>query len=240
MKGGEIVHQKFAAQKAGADEATFTSVTHWNDEAGKPMIVEERTMTFRRAPAPARVMIDFSTKLSAPRGDIMLDGDPEHAGIQYRPANEVVTTETKYFFPKEKATAKTDVDFPWVGETYTLNGKQYSVVDMNHPDNPKKTKFSAYRDYGRFGAFPVQGIKSGKSLTLKYRFLIADGKMPSAEVIEKCWDQFAGVATPTAVPKVNEVLSDQPGPKKDAKKDAKKDVKKDAKKTAAKKSAKAK
>jgi hypothetical protein len=205
MGGGEIVHQKFLDQKAGPEQAAFTSLTHWNDNAGEPIVAEQRTMTLRRAPAPWRAMIDFTTILTAPRGDVMLDGDPEHAGVQYRPANEVVGKETVYVFPKEGAKPTTDFDYPWVGETYTLDGKCYSVLDLNHPDNPKDTKFSAYRDYGRFGAFFKHEIKSGQSLTLKYRFLIADGEMPKAEVLQKCWDEFAGVASPTPTPKTTVV-----------------------------------
>ena len=176
MIKGEIVHEKFLTRKAGPDEATITSLTHWNDAQGQPIVNEQRTMTFRRAKAPARLIVDFQAKLTAPRGNVVLDGDPEHAGVQYRPANEVVRKETVYVFPKEHANAHKDKDYPWVGETYTLAGKRYSVVEMNHPDNPKQTVFSAYRDYGRFGAFFTQKIKSGDSLTVKYRFLIADGE----------------------------------------------------------------
>jgi len=186
MTGGEIVHQKFLEREADSDQATFTSLTHWNDETGKPIVKEERMLTSRRAPAPFRLLIDFTAKLMAPNGDVMLDGDPEHAGIQYRPANEVVADETKYVFPKEDANPRVDVDYPWVGETYTFNGKRYSVVEMNHPDNPKDTKYSAYRDYGRFGAFFRKEIKLGQSLTVKYRFLIADGEMPATKLIRKC------------------------------------------------------
>ena len=63
MKGGEQVHRKFLAQEAAADHATFTSRVDWNDEAGKPLIEEERTMTLRPAPAPARLVVDFTSKL---------------------------------------------------------------------------------------------------------------------------------------------------------------------------------
>src|SRR5688500_12349546 len=41
MSKSEIVHQKFENQKADKDGASFTSVTHWNDESGKPILVEE-------------------------------------------------------------------------------------------------------------------------------------------------------------------------------------------------------
>ncbi len=201
MKGGEQVHQKLLAQKAGAEEASFTSLVHWNDPDGKPMVVEERTMAFRRAPAPGRLLVDFTSTLAAPAGAVQLDGDPEHAGIHFRPANEIVSDETVYVYPKEGADAHKDVDYPWVGESYTLGGKRYSVVQMNPPGNPKGTKYSAYRDYGRFGAFPKAEIPSGKSITLKYRFLIADGEMPGAEMIQTGWDAFAGVSSPSPVPK---------------------------------------
>jgi hypothetical protein len=196
MIKGEIVHEKFLTRKAGPDEATITSLTHWNDAQGQPIVDEQRTMTFRRAEAPARLIVDFQAKLTAPRGDIVLDGDPEHAGVQYRPANEVVRKETVYVFPKEHANAHKDKDYPWVGE-------------MNHPDNPKQTVFSAYRDYGRFGAFFTQKIKSGDSLTVKYRFLIADGEMPTGSWIQKVWDQYAGVAQPSPAPKLTVTPAEQ-------------------------------
>lgn len=207
MKGGEIVHQKFLVQKAGPEEAVVTSQTHWNDEAGKPILVEERTMTFRRGGEAGRLLVDFQAKLSAPNGEVALDGDPEHSGVHYRPAHEVDYKKTLYVFPKEKASAKNDVDLPWVGETYTLKDKRHSVVQMNHPGNPKGTKFSAYRNYGRFGAFFVAKIPAGQSLTLNYRFLVADGAMPSAETVQKCFNAFAGTDAPT--PKTSVVPADK-------------------------------
>ena len=84
-----------------------------------------------------------------------LDGDPEHAGIHYRPSDDLDRAKTTYIYPKEKRSLTSDLDYPWVGETFTLkaSGKQYSVVEMNHSTNPKGTKWSAYRNYGRFGGF---------------------------------------------------------------------------------------
>lgn len=208
---GEIVHRKFVNEKADADSATFTSQTDWNDEAGKPFITEERTITLHRAPSPARLVVDMSSTLT-PIGDVVLDGDPEHAGVQYRPSNDVDRAKTFYVFPAEKPDAHKDLDYPWVGETYTLkNGKTYSVVEMSHPDDPKGVKWSAYRNYGRFGAFVPHPIKASETFTLKYRFLIADGDMPPVEVIEKSFDQFTGATT--AVPKVTVVPAEQPKPK---------------------------
>lgn len=81
-----------------------------------------------------------------------------------------------------------------------LRGKLHSVVEMSHPGNPKGTRWSAYRDYGRFGAFPTATIKSGEAVTFNYRFLIAAGEMPAADVIQQSHNAYAG--TSAATPKV--------------------------------------
>ena len=206
MKGGEQIHQKFADQKTGPDQASFTSVVHWNDEAGQPLIEEQRTFTFRRPPAGAHVIIDFSTVLK-PTTDLTLGGDPEHAGVHFRPANEVAAKETVYVFPKENADPKKDLDYPWVGETFTLAAKRYSVVQMSHPENPQGTKWSAYRDYGRFGAFFTTQLKKDQALKIQYRFLVAAGEMPAAELIQKNWDEYAGVKQPSPTPKTTAIGS---------------------------------
>lgn len=220
---GATVHTKFVDQKASADEATFTSVVKW--EGGNPdqtVLEEHRTMTFRRAPAPGRIIIDLTTKLSAVNGDVKLDGDPEHAGIQYRPAAEVSTKDSVYTFPGENADPTKQKDFAWVGLTYTLDGVKHSVVNIASPTNPKDTRWSAYRDYGRFGAFPVVDIKKGESATIKHRFLIADGEMPPAAYVQQQADQFAGATTASPVPAttVKKVAAPKPAaPKTDVKKE---------------------
>ncbi|HSU67427.1 MAG TPA: DUF6807 family protein, partial [Tepidisphaeraceae bacterium] len=196
MPNSDIITRKIVETKGGPDEGSFTAQIDWVTNKGVTIIDEHRTMTFHRGPAPARLTIDFTSNLKAAAGDLTLDGDPEHAGVQFRPANEVDRKKTLYFFPVEHPVPHKDLDYPWVGETFTLNGKQYSVVDINSPENPKGTRFSTYRDYGRFGAFPKTDVKSGQTLVLKYRFIVADGPMLPAEFIEKSADQFTGATTP--------------------------------------------
>jgi hypothetical protein len=203
MASGDIIHTKFADQKADANGASFTSLTKWvPKDSDQAVIEEERTMTFHRGPSPAvRLVIDFTSKVKAVAADTTLDANAEHCGVQYRPAGDIVAKETVYTFPGENTDPKKDFDLAWAGETYTLRGKRYSVVEINSPENPKQTHWSAYRDYGRFGAAPTAKLKQGETLTLKYRFLIADGEMPSAEVIQKSADEFTGAATATPTPK---------------------------------------
>lgn len=190
MGGGEQVHQKFTHEKAEADRATFTSLVYWNDNDGKPMIEEERTITVYPPAGPMLALIDFTSRLAAPRADILLKGDPEHAGVHFRPSDAMVRPAT-YFFPKDGVIAKRDKDLPWAAEQYVLAGKTYSVQLMNHPGNPKDTVYSAYRDYGRFGAFFQAEIKKGQTLPLRYRFWVAAGEMPPRDVLQRNSDAFA-------------------------------------------------
>jgi len=61
---------------------------------------------------------------------------------------------------------------------------------MRHPDNPKGSKYSAYRDYGRFGNFLTADINDGESLKLKYRIRITAGDAPTREVMAKKYEEF--------------------------------------------------
>jgi mono/diheme cytochrome c family protein len=203
MLGGDQVHQKFLAEKADATGAAFTSLIEWDGSntggQSQPILEEERTMTFLPPTAPAYAEIDLSTRLKALAGDTTLGGDPEHSGIQFRPANEVDTKKTVYYFPKAGANPHKDRDYPWLAETFTLNGKQYSVIYLNDPANPRDTAFSAYRDYGRFGGFFKATIPKGGELTLHIRLLVVEGGLPPVAAIQDAYNAFAGVtdAVPT-------------------------------------------
>lgn len=191
MNNGDIVHRKFLEQSSEGHNASFTSMTQWLDENGEPFLDEARTMAVTiPEDGPGRLVIDFQSKLSAKYGDVVLNGDPEHAGIQYRPANEVEKKETVYTFPESVTDVRKERDLPWIAQTYSLDGETHSVVQMNHPSNPKETRHSAYRDYGRFGSFFEKEISEGESLTVNYRFLIFDGKLPDRDVIGKAYEQY--------------------------------------------------
>lgn len=198
MKGGDQVHAKFLHQQADDQALTFTSLVKWDGEAGgEPILEDERTFTFLPPQAPFYNIVDVTHKVKALAGDTILSGDPEHAGLHYRPAQEVDRTQTMYIYPVEKANAHKDLDYPWVGESYSVGGKTYHVVYLNHPGNPKKARASAYRDYGRFGMFFDTALKKDEILTLKVRFLIGEGPLPTAAVIQAAWNAYTGENQPT-------------------------------------------
>ncbi len=195
MNGCTQVHQKFLEKTAGPILARWTALIHWNDRDGKPIIMEERTTTVFRQPEPTIALICHRSKLGAPRSDVRLDGDPEHAGCQYRPHNEVAENKSaRYQFPDDKITTgnvRKAQDLPWAGLEYEVRGEKYSVTHLNHPENPKETAYSAYRDYGRFGAFPRAEIKKGDTLILRYHFWVVRGEMQPRERMQEAWWAFA-------------------------------------------------
>jgi hypothetical protein len=156
------------------------------------LLEEERTFTFLPAPAPAYALIDVVSKLKAEAGETVLGGDREHAGLQFRPVEEVDRKKTSYLFPVENADVKKDRDYPWFGASFVTGDQRYSVVYLNHPANPKDAEVSAYRDYGRFGAYFKATISAGGTQEIRARFLVVAGEMPAVELIQKTWNEYAG------------------------------------------------
>lgn len=194
MKGVAQVHQGFERRIVGSDEATCTSTIHWNDPDGEPILVERRSVTAHELDDPTIVLLDFRSDLKAVGGDVYLDGDPEHAGVQYRAHNDVAAGpkegKARYLFHKEGIDPRKDRDLPWVAMSYALEGNRYWVQHMSHPDNPDDAVYSAYRDYGRFGEFFKHSIEKGDTLTLRYRFWIGRGGMPEGEKFATMYDRY--------------------------------------------------
>jgi hypothetical protein len=192
MGGGAVQkHNKILAQEADKEKSVLSTQIDWFMKDGETKCIEEiRTVTVYHTD-DAHLLMDFESKLKAIDGDVKLAGDPEHAGFQYRPHQDVVENKSaKYLFHQAGIDPKKDKDLPWVAETYDLRGRKYTVQHMNHPDNPKGTIYSAYRDYGRFGCYPSSSIKSGESLTLKYRIRITIGDTPSVEAMTDQYETF--------------------------------------------------
>jgi hypothetical protein len=216
MVGGDQIHEKFLTQTADEKKASFTSRILWTGEKPDVNILEEsRTLTFLPAHIPAFQMIDMTSVITAVAGDTTIDGDPEHAGLQFRPADEVDRTATVYTYPVANAQPHKDLDYPWVAESFTLAGKRHSVIYLSHPDNPKGAFTSAYRNYGRFGQFFKTEIPKGKDLTLKVRLLFVEGEIPPADWIQTASNEFTGKKDPAPQTAVKAAEGSKPAaPKK--------------------------
>lgn len=186
-------HKQFLVKKSDSDQSMLSTRIHWIDSDGETICLEEtRTVTIHHDNPKAFTVIDFKSELKAVNGDVELRGDPEHAGLQYRAAQDVAENKSAvYTFHKEDINPKKDHDLPWVAMTYDMaNGDTYTVQHMNHPDNPEDTVYSAYRNYGRFGAFCETKIKDDETLTLQYRIEIYEGEAPPREEMAQQYKEY--------------------------------------------------
>lgn len=204
--GAHQRHVEFLEQKADADQGTMTSVIHWNDAQGNPVIVETRTVSVRTIATDVAPkfgwQIDWSSRLESRRGEITLDGDRQHAGFQFRAANEVADKNSARFirpagFPEqEEAYEVSDATDPnkhinlgWFAMSYEVDGKPYCVGYFEDPSMPKPSRFSE-RPYGRFGAFFATKVKPDVPLTLHYRIVATTESRPAREVWQRRYDAF--------------------------------------------------
>jgi hypothetical protein len=194
MREAHQVHQEFEGLIAGPVLAKSQALINWNDNNGEPIIAEQRRTTVFRQSYPTILLLDFHTELRAVKGEVFLDGDPEHGGFQYRAHNDVAAggkeVKATYLFHEDGIDPRTNFDLPWVAMSYGLNNQRYNVQHINHPDNPKPTIYSAYRDYGRFGAFFKETIASSETLTLRYRILVGYGEIPKRPELANRYSAF--------------------------------------------------
>ncbi|MCH7728206.1 MAG: PmoA family protein [Planctomycetes bacterium] len=185
------LHEKFLQTKADKSSATITSLIRWIGVSGEPVIEEERTYrVVGRDDAYAE--IDFTSKLTAVNGDVTLDGDPEHAGVQFRPSQQVAENKSaEYTFHEKGVDPKKQQDLPWVAVTFRVDDQAWTVQHMSHPKNAMGARWSAYRNYGRFGPFTVVEIPDGKTHTFRYRFRVTMGDPLSTEEFARHYERYA-------------------------------------------------
>ena len=198
MKGGDQV-----VTKVTQGDNTFTANIDWQGDTTAPFLTEERRFTFNTPAKPFYLGIEMYSAIKPVSGEADMNGDPEHAGAQFRPSELVDTQSTTYILPGEKVDAHKVKDLPWVAEVFTIEGKTFTVVILNHPDNPKGTATSAYRDYGRFGMFPKGKASAESPFKLRYQWLIAEGDVRDAAAFQYAWNAFAGKNDPVPAVTIN-------------------------------------
>tara|TARA_B110000003_G_C16638822_1_gene529372 strand:- start:385 stop:1338 length:954 start_codon:yes stop_codon:yes gene_type:complete len=183
-KRGYQTHEKVINQKAGRDTASQTVKIAWRVDDGTIFATEHRTLSFSILEDDS-VQIDFKSKLSTDQKLVKFDGDPQHAGFQFRASNEVAESNSKqtyYIRPVDGKDVKgktknwpKDTDMTnllWKAQSVVVGGNRYTTVYLDHPGNPKPSFFSE-RDYGRFGSYFKSEITPSKPLLVKYRLNIS-------------------------------------------------------------------
>ena len=185
----------------------------WQDDNGVPILDEIREITILPPANGGYLEIEFVSRLTARAQEVTLDGDAEHGGMQYRAHAEVAIGSerakrlgkssasgeeltaaraklAKYLFPHAEDNPREQADLPWVAMMHGLGDREYTIQHMNHPDNPRGSMYSAYRDYGRFGPFFKASLKEGEQIVCRYRIWISVGSINDRALLQRNYERF--------------------------------------------------
>jgi hypothetical protein len=176
-------HEKIIRSHSDLKSAGQSVEIAWRLDDGTIFAKEVRSLTFSLRPDDS-LQIDFGSVLSTDHKTLVLDGDPQHAGFQFRASNEVASStaeQTYYVRPKEGKGEKgktknwpADKDMtnlPWKAQSVVVSDQRHFTLYLDHPNNPKPSFYSE-RDYGRFGSYFKAQAKPGKPVRIKYRLII--------------------------------------------------------------------
>jgi hypothetical protein len=191
-------HEEIVEEEADADGAKQIVKIDWHGKDGEVFANETREMDIERQKhnGVEGWQIDFSSHLESSDGQtVHLDGDPQHAGFQFRATQKVPdeTAKETYYVrtngvgkpgdyrnwdhnkPNSPGNSENE-NRPWNALSFVVDGQRYTVVYLDHPSNPKPSRYSE-RDYGRFGSYFVADVTKEKPLDVKYRVWIQPGEM---------------------------------------------------------------
>jgi methane monooxygenase PmoA-like len=202
-------HQGFLTAEAGPVFGRHVVQIDWHGKDKNVFARERREMTVYAAAGGN--LIEFASHLESTVGPVRLDGDPQHAGFQFRATQEVPDKTAKltyYVRPDGKGEpgkfrnwdAKTrdvkTVNLPWHALSFVVGEQRYTCCYLDRPQNPKEARYSE-RDYGRFGSYFEYELDKDRPLDISYRIWLQEGEMSGGEV-QRLADDFVEPPAATA------------------------------------------
>lgn len=201
--GASQAHKGIVQSAAGAILGRHRVAIDWKGEDDKVFATELREMTVYNVDGGN--LIEFASRLETAGGKVRLDGDPQHAGFQFR-ASQQVPDHTKHLtyyvrpdgkgepgkFRNWSQKTKGDnghVNLPWNALCFVIDDQRFTCCYLDRPENPKEARFSE-RDYGRFGSYFEYDLDEQHPLELNYRIWLQEGEM-TVDQIKKHSDAFA-------------------------------------------------
>jgi hypothetical protein len=192
-KGSHQAHVKFISAEAGPVLGRHRVGIAWHGDDGEVFAKEEREFTVYHVPGGQ--LVDFASRLYSNAGKVHLDGDPQHAGFQFRANPEVAektAKQTYYLRPdgagKPGETRNWDAkkpdehaNLPWNAMSFVLGDQRYTIAYLDRPSNPKPARYSE-RDYGRFGSYFAYDLDEKNPLAVAYRVWLQNGEMKKEDV----------------------------------------------------------
>ncbi|UUO05753.1 PmoA family protein [Blastopirellula sp. J2-11] len=191
--GESQAHVQVLKSEAGPVLGRQLLQVEWRGRNGEAFAEEQRELTVYRTPEGR--LIEFASRLNSKVEDLKLDGDPQHAGFQFRATQFVpdnTAKKTFYIRPDGKGKPgafrnwpgqKEHVDLPWNVLVFEAFDKTYSSCYLDRPTNPKPARFSE-RDYGRFGSYFATDVSPEKPLDVNYRIYLTEGEIAPEAIAE--------------------------------------------------------
>ena len=150
----------------------------WCDAAGQPFVHERRGLRVEAVDDTAFVL-HMDVLLRAAHERVLLRGDPQHAGIQFRALQQFAepgATPVRYVRPASAKAQDNDVwtGCEWIAAVLPLATGAVTVLRVEHADNPTATWST--RAYGRFGATYDLDLDADRAKRLRVDWVIADGE----------------------------------------------------------------
>jgi hypothetical protein len=202
-------HEKQLEQHADADRASHKVAIDWHGKDGKAFAHEQREMAVTRDKNGdvEGWQIDFRSHLEPANEKVHVDGDPQHAGFHFRAVQEVADQKPPQTYylrttgkgqlggtinwdPKQPDSDNSQkaVNRPWDAMSIIVGGQRYTILYIDHLQNPKPARYSE-REYGRFGSYFVADVTKDKPLDVKYRLWVQPGEM-TVDQCQKMHDAF--------------------------------------------------
>ncbi|TWT33403.1 DUF6807 family protein [Blastopirellula retiformator] len=191
--GESQAHIEVVSSQAGPVLGRQLLKIEWRGRNGEAFATELRELTVYHTPKGR--LIEFASRLDSQVEDLKLDGDPQHAGFQFRATQHVPdNTAKKTFYIRPDGKGKPGafrnwpgqqehVDLPWNVLVFEAFGKTYSTCYLDRPSNPKPARFSE-RDYGRFGSYFATDVPQDKPLEVNYRVYVTEGEISPEAIAE--------------------------------------------------------
>lgn len=185
------LHRDFVASEAGPVVGRHQVAIDWHGQDGEVFAHELRELTVYNI--DGRQLVEFASRLTTAGSPIRLDGDPQHAGFQFRASNEVAEeTKEQTYYVRPDGVGKpgkyrnwpqdsNHADLPWHAMSFVLGGQRYTAVYLDRPNNPKEARYSE-RDYGRFGSYFEYDLEGDDALAVNYRLLLIPGELEPKEI----------------------------------------------------------
>lgn len=190
-KGEFQSHEGFERVEAGPVLGRHVCRVAWHGQDGKVFVDELRELTAWNT--SRGVLLELASRLTTRVGRVKLDGDPQHAGFQFRATQHVpdkTASQTYYLRPDGRGEPgqfrnwpdnRNHVNLPWHALAFVVEDQRYTACFLDRPQNPKEARFSE-RDYGRFGSYFEYELAEDRPLDVRYRFWLQEGEMEVSQV----------------------------------------------------------